>query len=201
MTALAFLDTETVTLDLGHDVIWEIGLILRIGAVDQEWRWQMRPNMAKAHPKALEVSQFGKRFVLPDGESVFGWGPFNDEHPARMSRHVLATSLAAMLQGRHVVGAVPNFDTERLALFLGRHNRPATWHYHLIDIENLAVGWIHGRYGTNEEAERRAVTLPWDSDELSRAVGVEPPGDGVRHTALGDARWARDVYDTVTGVP
>jgi DNA polymerase III epsilon subunit-like protein len=36
---------------------------------------------------------------------------------------------------------------------------------------------------------------------LSRKVGVEPPGEGVAHTALGDARWARDVYDAVTGGP
>jgi DNA polymerase III epsilon subunit-like protein len=40
---------------------------------------------------------------------------------------------------------------------------------------------------------------PINSRWLSRQVGVEPPGPDVAHTALGDARWARDVYDAVTG--
>jgi hypothetical protein len=39
---------------------------------------------------------------------------------------------------------------------------------------------------------------PWDSEVLSRAVGVDPNAYE-RHTALGDARWARDIYDAVTG--
>lgn len=41
--------------------------------------------------------------------------------------------------------------------------------------------------------------LPWSSDELSRACGVEPPPPADRHTALGDARWVMRWYDTITG--
>ncbi|MBP5930166.1 hypothetical protein F3K39_19045 [Streptomyces sp. LBUM 1479] len=37
--------------------------------------------------------------------------------------------------------------------------------------------------------------LPWRAHILSRAVGVEPPAEDAAHTGLGDARWARDVYD------
>jgi hypothetical protein len=83
-------------------------------------------------------------------------------------------------------------------------------HYHLCDVENLAVGWLSAyaayleRDGTVAEhaldraAElRRIAAPPWNSDELSRAVGVEPDEDE-RHTALGDAKWARAIYDAVT---
>ena len=45
-----------------------------------------------------------------------------------------------------------------------------------------------------------APALPWDSDEISRVVGVDPD-DFDRHTALGDARWARAIYDAITGGP
>jgi hypothetical protein len=44
-------------------------------------------------------------------------------------------------------------------------------------------------------------TKPISSRWLSRQVGVEPPGEGVAHTALGDARWARDVHDAITRDP
>jgi hypothetical protein len=43
---------------------------------------------------------------------------------------------------------------------------------------------------------------PYHSDSLSRAVGVEPPGDGVRHTAMGDVRWCVALWDAIhSGVP
>jgi hypothetical protein len=207
MTGLAFLDTETVTLDYGHDVIWEIGLILRNGDADQEWHWQMRPNLAIAHPKALEVSRYHERFAVPAGQPVIGWGPFNADFPARMSKRALAAALAAMLQGRHVVGAVPSFDTERIRLFLARHRLVPTWHYHLIDVEAVAAGYIAAHAALAGPANPGARQFspdealpPWKSDGMSRACGVEPPGDGERHTALGDARWVRDWYDRITGV-
>ena len=44
----------------------------------------------------------------------------------------------------------------------------------------------------------RAVGWPWKSHDVSRHVQIEPPTPDVRHTALFDARWARDVWDQVT---
>jgi hypothetical protein len=41
-------------------------------------------------------------------------------------------------------------------------------------------------------------TKPISSRGLSRQIGVEPPAEGVAHTALGDARWVRDMYDAIT---
>lgn len=39
---------------------------------------------------------------------------------------------------------------------------------------------------------------PWKSDALSRAVGVDPEQFD-RHTALGDAYWAKAIYEAVMG--
>jgi hypothetical protein len=39
-----------------------------------------------------------------------------------------------------------------------------------------------------------------DARLLSRALGVDPDAYD-RHTALGDARWVRAQYDTITTAP
>ena len=216
MTGLAFTDTETITLDPGPDVIWEIGLITRDdGKADQEWQFQVKPNMGRAHPEALKVSRFDERFRLGRGEQAAGWSPpalaVPDFPPARLTYGAVATTLRALLAGRHVVGAVPNFDTERLALFLrkqaaadpgdpGPYRDP--WHYHLIDVENLAAGYLAakraGLAGLGLDADFDPAP-PWDSDALTKALGLDPVPDDQRHTALGDCRWARAIYDLVMG--
>ena len=41
--------------------------------------------------------------------------------------------------------------------------------------------------------------LPWRSDDLSAALGVEAVSPEERHTAMGDALWAKRIYDRVVG--
>jgi hypothetical protein len=84
-----------------------------------------------------------------------------------------------------------------------------SWHYHLQDVETLAVGYLTAlRRFVPESPEIAGLTpgqlatlgdLPWDSEFLSSALGVPVPSGEDRHTAIGDARWARDVYDAVMG--
>jgi hypothetical protein len=50
-----------------------------------------------------------------------------------------------------------------------------------------------------ENLRALAGTLPWSPEALSEAVGVPVVAAEDRHTALGDARWARDMYDAVMG--
>ena len=189
MSALVFMDTETTGLDLDDD-IWEFAAIRR------------EEDGTEAFHHLFVEHDLRKAEYLPES--------FRADHKARFprsntdgplySRAEAAYAISRILSGDpkpHIVGAVPNFDAERLALLLREHGHEPGWHYHLIDVENLAVGYIVGRWGTKDEAEARAVSLPWDSNNLSRAVGVEPPGEGERHTAMGDARWALALYDAV----
>lgn len=113
-----------------------------------------------------------------------------------------ADAIAAFCDGRPtVVGAVPHFDTERITRqWLEPWGIPAPWHYHLVDIENVVVGYLRGLLVCGAErpaAELAALVVPpFDSHALSRAVGVEP-GAFERHTAMGDVRWVRAQWDAV----
>lgn len=178
MTApLIFLDTETC--GLGRlDPIWEIGLIRREpDGMETEHHFFVEHDVeaAKALPESFQADH-AARYDADEAKS-------ND-----WLRPVLEHLFRKGSDGArpHVVGAVPNFDTERIEAQIGHFG----WHYHLIDVENLAVGWMAGRH-------MALPTLPWDSDAISARIGVSTSGL-VRHTALDDARWAKAIYDRLT---
>jgi hypothetical protein len=186
---LVFLDTETTGLNLDDD-IWEFAGIRRAsdGAetalhlfIDHDLRKCVQlPESFKAGHLARFPghNQFDSKSTAASKIGEFLW-PEDDKGKV------------------HVIGAVPNFDTEHLARLMRETGHQPRWHYHLIDVENLAVGYLMGRRIYPEDAH--SWSPPWESDELSRAVGVEPPGEGERHTAMGDARWAMRIYDAIMG--
>ena len=181
MSALVFMDTETTGLSPTDD-IWEFAGIRR-----EDDGTQTELHLFIKH-------DVQKCLLLPES--------FRTDHAIRWEHQKAVTPLAAALRieefmgGKaHIVGAVPNFDTERIALLLRRFNIKPDWHYHLIDVENLAVGYLHGAY--NATGLTIPLSPPWDSDDLSRAVGIDPPTNA-RHTAMGDALWAMAIYDRVT---
>jgi DNA polymerase III epsilon subunit-like protein len=92
-----------------------------------------------------------------------------------------------MTKGATIVGAVPNFDVERLDNLCKRYGYRMFNHYHLVDVENLVAG-------------KSGLQPPWRSDDLFATVGIDSFADEYqkgKHTALGDARVVRDVYDKV----
>lgn len=202
---VAFVDTETTGLDPELDFIWEIAVIVD----GEEHCWQQRipeetipwaPGdvehitwQSRVHPWVLENTGISERYshetALPPAESI---------------RH-----LAGLVAGRHLVGACPWFDSERLHrewLKIDPPRREHPWHYHLIDVENLAVGWLHGAAAFStahapSEFWDGFGKLPWKSHDLSRAVGVDPADFEPKHSALADARWAKAIYEKIMGPP
>lgn len=183
MRPIVFLDLETTGLD-HDDHIWEFGAVRRDGDMHTEYHYFIEHDVTKAEK-------------LP--------GSFRKDHDTRyddsnaITVHELVHGVMpwVFLGAPHVVGAVPNFDTERLARILRHYERSPLWHYHLHDVENLAKGWLCGRASMGDEAARAALANADDSDALSRACGIEPPTTG-RHTALGDVRWGMALFDAIT---
>lgn len=187
MSDIVFLDTETLGVHIDAP-IWELAAIRRNFAEDGSFKehelhifihhyslpWLTGPD---ALPEQF-AADYRKRFKAGSAYGKSG----------------AAEVIAGFLAGRpHIVGAVPNFDTERISHQLLRPAHiPDPWHYHLIDVENLAAGYLVGR-GVDEFCRP-----PWDSNELSRTIGVDP-GQYERHTAMGDVLWVRAQYDAMMG--
>jgi hypothetical protein len=182
---LVFIDTETTGVHPGR-LAWEIAMVRR----DPDGRetttlLQIDPiDLSAADPFGLRVGQFYTRHAsatrdpLPEGCRVV------DEETA-------AGIVERVTRGAHLVGAVPAFDAGTLDPMLRRHGHLPAWHYHLVDVEALAVGAL--------AAQGLAVSPPWSSSDLTEALGVIPASQEERHTALGDALWAARVYDAVMG--
>ncbi len=202
MTDIVFLDTETLGVHIDAP-IWELAAIRR----DTDGAETQLHMFIQHHPRPwIDDPKF------PDS--------FKDDYRARYdersswSDDEAAWRLEEFMSGRpHVVGAVPNFDTERIAHQILRPNKiQEPWHYHLIDVENLAVGRLHAqlelieamtstvplKVAGPEHLLRELLKPPWESDNLSRVVGVDPDQFD-RHTAMGDVLWVRAQYDAVMG--
>ncbi|MGW6223645.1 3'-5' exonuclease [Streptomyces olivaceus] len=199
---LAFIDCETTGLNPDTHSMWELAVIRRENGTDTEHLWQIRLanwEIEQAEPKAMEINRYRERNALPDdyqvGDMTHACGL---PHP--MKRDELRDQLRGMLDGAVLIGSNPAFDASFLQVFL----ETVPWHYRTIDIATLAAGRKLGQVDMvlrtgGKQLDSDIVEFPLSSRNLSRWVGVEPPGDDVAHTALGDARWARDVFDAVTG--
>jgi DNA polymerase III epsilon subunit-like protein len=204
MTPIAFVDCETTHLDPRHGDAWEIAVIRRReDGVDCEYLWQVRPDLTEADPEALAIGKFHNRFAVPEDWDAIEFFPAGGP-PLKAKLPEMLFDLQEALSDAVVVGSNPGFDVAFLTKLLQAHGRKLPWHYRPVDIATLAAG---RKLGMAEMVRRLGgkplpsdeVPFPFSSRDLSRWTGVEPPGGDVAHTALGDARWARDVFDAVTG--
>lgn len=181
-----FLDTETTGLDPAVEQVFEIAVIDGVTGDEHVFRLEPEPHVVAAmHPKAVEVNRYHERTTAE------GW--------RWDSPHRTADKLRNLLQGAHIVGAVPDFDARFLTAWFGWMGQDVPrWHYHLIDIEVLAAGWLlREPLFASERAE--VESLPIKSDRLSELCGVEPVAEQDRHTALGDARWVMRWWNRLHG--
>lgn len=210
LTPIVFLDTETDGVHPGRQV-WEVAMIRRDEHGERETQFFVDIDLASADPFGLKIGGFYDRHPLGrqlsaaymnDHATSRAWDEMDYRRRGESVTHnIAAMRVARWTHGAHIVGAVPNFDTEVLGQLLRDQELTPSWHYHLIDVESLAVGFLHGagRPAKSAMPARVAETLalPWKSDDLSRTCGVEPPTAEERHTALGDARWVSRLYDAI----
>lgn len=203
---VAFVDIETTGLDPDHDQIWEIAVI----ADDREHHWQQE-IIVPDHLKHLAWSDLVSPWVLTNTGILDRYGRDDVE---MMNRDMSMVALQKWTRGRHMVGACPWFDSQRLfrdfrAMMGVIDGVPvdSPWHYHLIDVENLAVGYLTGaRQAMLDEGYPigrvgESLGPPWKSTYLSLALGVDPDDFEPKHSALADARWAKAMYEAIMGPP
>ncbi len=179
---LVFLDCETTGLDPTRHEVYELGLIVEgTDGVEEAKHWWFEIDLKRADSEALRMSGFYERYPAqdPNRDPNLLAEPL-DIYPAAEA----APAIARMTAGAHLVGVNPAFDATFLGALLRSAGQVPAWEYHLVDVLPLVAG-------------RMRMRPPWSSRELSAEIGVEPPGLEDRHTALGDARWAKRMYDAV----
>jgi hypothetical protein len=197
---VVFLDTETTGLDRASDDIWEFAAVRRDRAGVSTWYCQVEHDLAKA-------AQLPDRFRADhDARYDPDLALTRDQFTELIGRVFETPDGAGYHERPHVVGAVPDFDLTIIERVIGRHGNDVPWHHHIADVENLAAGYLQGVIAGQRD-HRRGLGLPdrepfpsppWDSEALSRAIGVDPDQYS-RHTAMGDVLWAMAIYDTVMG--
>lgn len=199
----AWLDCETTGLHADRRA-YEVALILRQpDRRDTERSWFIDIedcDMANAEPIALDVGRFWQRH--PQAHLVPLVGTLADVKPdlpqtppdAQVFREVEVLKVVAELTGgrAYVMGSNPSFDTHTLAARMSVYGITPDWHYHPIDVPDRAAGWLAGQgreVPTNEKGDEK-------SDLIAKACGVDP-ADYERHSALGDCRLFRDLFDVI----
>lgn len=169
MSEVVFIDTETTGLDPDKHEIWDIALVYENEhGIWEEFQTFLPVDLGKADFRALEIGGFYDRYEDP-GSSQWVQGSLR--------------LVEQITRGKHLAGAVVSFDEERLRKLFQRRGLCPGWSYHLIDVECLAAGKL-GYYP------------PWKSDTLSDELGIDTSNFD-RHTASGDAWWAKAIYDKV----
>lgn len=195
MSRLIFLDTETTSLSDINGEVWEIGAIVRDpGFADVEYLWQIRPTLEDADPNSLRICRYYERIKATGLHAAVRLDSATGNILKEVAVPRVARELAQLLDGAHIVGGVPDFDYRHLRKFLTNYGECWTAHYHLIDSETLAIGYLYGHM----PSAVKQMQLPWKSSAVCKAIGIHPDLYE-EHTAIGDARLVRDVYDKVTG--
>lgn len=182
---LVWLDCETTKLGPGR-IPWEVALIRRPAGGDVRddvpFGWMVDVSdldLGNADPMSLRIGGFYDRH------------PQMAKDPGVKSVHrlpLVLRELEKLARGAVVMGSNPGFDTELLDPLMRAYGILPSWHYHPVDLPSMCEGWLRG--------QGRPLPAKLSSDELARAVGVEPDKYR-RHTALGDCQLFRAVYEAM----
>lgn len=207
MAKLVFVDCETTGLDPLKHEIWDLALIVREDdGIEQEYSWFIKPDLAKADGTALQIGRYYERTHDLHGPTFYngGLGKYVKDATQRYwsTPGDVARRVAKLTSGAHLVGMMVHFDAQFLKEFLQTNEVQGAWSYHFIEAESLARGWLERDHHLSHwelpdkcpDWCKAARSVPWKSDAIIKALDVDETD---RHTALGDARITRDIYDSV----
>lgn len=185
MTRICFIDTETTGLDRKRRQIWDFACVVRDidddgNYTDQEVQFFIEVDLTNADPFGLKIGHFWDRY--PQTFEACRTAHYEGRI---YSKYDAARRISELTADAIWVGAVPSFDEETCAKLLRQEGFVPRWDYHLVDVETFAGGHL-------------GITPPWKNDVINKAAGIVIP-EADRHTALGDARGVRDLYDKIIG--
>lgn len=206
---ICFIDTETDGLHPGRRM-WEYAIIRRdfvpsadgtaYDVTETVHHRFVSIDMRHSDPFGISVGGFWDRH--PAGRKMSGKAPNpGDVGEVVQGKHDAARDIMRATFGAHLVGVNPAFDAETFAGLLRSEGYLPSWDYHLEDLVAETAGYCRAMASVLVETGApyaEAAALPWKSDKLAAAIGVEPLAEHERHTALGDARWAKRWHDTLT---
>lgn len=187
MKRIVFADVESTGLDPAEHFAWDVAIIVRdpVGLADREYQWYFEPDLSTAGAIALTIGGYYKRTADLKSPRT------RDNKAAKWADPVkVAPFLAQLLDGAVLVGQNTWFDAGFLSALLRRHGHVLTCDYHYQNVGSLLAGFARG--------QERLVPQSLKIDDLARAARMDLDGYD-RHTALGDARLARDAFDLVMG--
>ncbi len=183
MSRIVFLDLESTSLRPDRRA-WEIGVIVRDEGVDDiEHHFFIDDtdlDLGNADLASLRIGRFHERHPQARTDREASWTDTMDEEDTLIEVEVLT-------RGAVIVGVNPGFDCETLAARMRANGICPSWNYRLCDARTLAAGALR-------------MPPPWDVEAILSAFGVSCPPE-LRHTASGDARLARDLFDAVLAEP
>lgn len=125
-------------------------------------------DISKAEEDALKVNRYYLRF-----EECYKKHGMDPKEGALL--------IAKKTTGKTIVGNnVGPFDTRHMRNLLVRHGLKPAWNFRVIDVVDFAAGALGFPY-------------PYTARQVSEALGVVRNGD--EHTALGDTRWNKKIYE------
>lgn len=198
---IVFLDIETDGLRPNRH-LWDLAMIRRETDGTETTHQVFVPiSLTDADPYALKVGRFYERHPLgrwlanPAGNGGMPRPGNGGSWPNYVTLYDAAHLVARVTHEATIVGCNPSFDTHTLERLLRSNGLQPTWDYHLCDVRERAIGWL-----LCSDALLAASDLEQSkTGQLATACEVSLSSDEDRHTALGDAKFARRWYDTLAG--
>lgn len=195
---LVFVDVETTGLDPQVDTILEIALIKE----DRERTWWIElssTELGEASPRALQVNRYYER---SQGSVLRGDGHLNAHVPLEgNARQHAARSIAVFTDSCVLAGNTVKFDQQFLEAWMRRHGSCPVWDYHIVDVPTFCAGYLTKELDPDSEGSEELVELlkpPFKSNNVAKAIGLPEMDEADMHTALGDARRAKQMWQAVT---
>lgn len=177
---IAFIDIETTGLDPRIADLVEVGIIVD----DYEFEY-FNANVDTAHASidAMRINRYYERY---------------DDAKKAMQPRAMAQSIARLTSGCVLAGANVHFDKHFLEDWMTEVGFVPAWDYHVLDVPTYAAAYLNTIASLNPHQEVKPIVPPYRmNNELLRRLGLTRD-EAAKHTALGDARTAKMVWDYVS---